>query len=336
MTKGYRVVAILWALLALMPCGGAQSLDEALVAAAKSDGKVVFYTSFLGSPLHLGIIKSFEQTYGIPVELLDVRASEMLERIRTEQAAGRFLGDVIQNGSATLLRQERDSQLRPHGDIPNLKNLLPDLSATDIRVPSYILPYGILINTRLVPPSEEPKSWADLLDPRWKGKILADDLRAIGGGSITFAAFHDRLGVEFLRKLAAQDLVFSRDVGNDERRVARGEFPLRFPELFSSYLLLKGLPVKLVVPLEGAPYVRFDMALLKNAPHPNAARLFIDFYLGEQTQLTYANAALKPVVKGVAEKASPDMQALANVKLLGTSNADTQQEMLNLAAQIFK
>jgi len=235
-----------------------------------------------------------------------------------------------------LLRQEREGQLQPHGDIPNLQNLLSDQSASDKRVPSYILPYGILINTRLVPPSEEPKSWTDLLDPKWKGKMLADDLRAVGGGSITFAAFHDGLGMEFLRKLAEQGLVFSRDVGNDERRVARGEFPLRFPELFSSYLLLKGLPVKLIVPVEGAPYVRFDMALLKSAPHPNAARLFIGFYLGEQTQLTYANAALKPVVKGVAEKASPDMQALANVKLLGTSNADTQQEMLALAMRIFK
>jgi iron(III) transport system substrate-binding protein len=315
----------------------AQDADwNKVIAAAKAEGKVSLYTSFLGAPFHIAITKAFEKKYGVPVEILDVRASELRERIRTEQASGRFLGDVIQNGQATLIRQEQEGVLQPHGGIDNVKNLVPPHTATDVRVPSYVLGYGILINTNSIKPADEPKSWKDLLDPRYKGKIISDDMRALGGGQIFFTATYDAFGKEFHEKLAAQQPVFSRDVGNDERRVARGEFPLRIPQLFSNSTLLKGLPVKLVIPVEGAPYIRFDLAVLKNAPHPNAARLLIEYYLSPEAQLVYANAGLIPVIKGVAEKADPDLRALAGAKLLGTSDPNTQDAMLDLAKQIYK
>jgi iron(III) transport system substrate-binding protein len=328
------VIAI--ALAVALPAS-AQDADWAkVVDAAKKEGKVSLYTSFLGAPFHIAITKAFEKTYGIPIEILDVRASELRERVRTEQSTGRFLGDVIQNGQATLIRQEDEGVLQPHGGIPAAQNLIPPHTATDVRVPSYVLGYGILINTSLIKPADEPKSWKDLLDARYKGKIISDDMRALGGGQIFFTATYDAFGREFHDKLAAQEPVFSRDVGADERRVARGEFPLRIPQLFSNSTLLKGLPVKLVIPAEGAPYIRFDLAVLKNAPHPNAARLLIDFYLGTEAQLIYANAGLIPVVKGVAEKADPDLRPLAGAKLLGTSDPKTQDAMLDLAKQIYK
>ena len=97
--------------------------------------------------------------------------------------------------------------------------------------------------------------------------------------------------------------MLSRDVGNDERRVARGEFPMRIPQLFSNWLALKSLPVKFVAPDEGLPYIRFDFGVLNGAPHPNAARLFINHYLSEQVQTAYAVAGLMPVVDGILDKA---------------------------------
>ncbi|MDB5409531.1 MAG: Iron(III) transport system substrate-binding protein [Rhodospirillales bacterium] len=323
--------------LALALPASAQDADwTKVVEAAKKEGKVSLYTSVLGGPFHIAVTKAFEKKYGIAVELLDVRASELRERVRTEQATGRFLGDVTQNGQATLTRQEQEGVLQPHGGIPNIENLVPPHAATDVRVPSYVLGYGILINTNLVKPADEPKSWMDLLDPRYKGKIISDDMRALGGGQIFFTATYDAFGKEFHDKLATQEPVFSRDVGNDERRVARGEFPLRIPQLFSNSTLLKGLPVKLVIPVEGAPYIRFDLAVLKNAPHPNAARLLIEYYLSPEAQAIYADAGLIPVVKGIAEKANPDIRPLASAKLLGTSDPNTQDAMLDLAKQIYK
>ncbi|WP_312015285.1 ABC transporter substrate-binding protein [Bradyrhizobium liaoningense] len=310
--------------------------DAALVAAAKAEGKLTFYTSFLGAPFHLVAIKSFEKKYGISVEMLDVRASELRERLRTEQAAGRFIGDVIQNGAATMIRSQRDGELQPHGGIANASRLSPRQAATDVVVPSYILAYGMLVNTTQVKPADEPKSWKDLLDPRWKGKIQSDDMRALGGGQVMFSVLQDAFGRDYHEKLAAQQPIFSRDVGNDERRVARGEFPMRIPQLFSNTTVLKGLPVKLIIPQEGVPYIRFDMAVLRNAPHPNAARLFINHYLSDEVQLIYANAGLIPVVDQLEGPVKEEMRALSGAKLLGTTDVDTQDAMLALAKEIYK
>jgi iron(III) transport system substrate-binding protein len=308
--------------------------QDQLLAAARKEGKVTLYTSTLGAPFHVAVMKSFEQRYDIPVELLDVRASELRERVRTEQTSGRFLGDVIQNGSETLVRQEQEGVLQGHGGLGE-HQYLAGLQATDIRVPSYVLGYGILINTSLVKPAEEPKSWQDLLDPRWQGKILSDDMRALGGGHTMFAVTETAFGRSFHEKLATQHPVFSRDIGNDERRVARGEYPLRIPQLFSNFTVMKGLPVKLIIPVEGAPYVRFDLAVLKGAPHPNAARLLIDHYLSAEAQLLYANAGLIPVIDGVGAKANEDVRPMASAKLMGYSKADQQDAMLALAKEIY-
>lgn len=319
----------------------AQSADEwaKVVEAAKKEGKVSLYTSTLGAPFHLKIIEAFKAKYGITIELLDVRASELDERVRTEQASQRYNADVVQHGSSSLRLYQRDGKLQPRGPVPNLKNLRDALKdATDAdRVPSYILPYGILINTDLVKPADEPKSWRDLLDPKWKGKIISDDFRAVGGGFTWFTATDENLKMpDFHQKLSQQGIVFSRDVGNDERRVARGEYPLRIPQLASNYLRMKGLPVKLIFPSEGISYVRFDLGIVKNAPHPNAAKLMIDFYLGEEAQLIYANAGMASVINLDTKKINDDARAMSEAKLLGTTNPDTQEAQLAKAKELYK
>jgi iron(III) transport system substrate-binding protein len=99
---------------------------------------------------------------------------------------------------------------------------------------------------------------------------------------------------------------------------------------------LKGLPVKLIVPAEGCPYVRFDGAIFKGAPHPNAARLLVDFLLGDEVQLIYANLGFVTVVGGLDARIAPEARAFTQVKLLGTTDSKLQEEMLKTAKQIYK
>jgi iron(III) transport system substrate-binding protein len=98
---------------------------------------------------------------------------------------------------------------------------------------------------------------------------------------------------------------------------------------------LKGLPVKFLAPKEGLPYVGYDLALLKNAPHPNAARLLMEFYLGKKMQQRFANLGLLPVTTDALDQVDAAVAGLQKSKLLGTTDAKRMDQMLALAREIY-
>ena len=220
--------------------------------------------------------------------------------------------------------------------VPNAKMLRAPFAATSFDVPSGVQAYGFLINTDLVSEADAPKTWLDLLDPKRQGKILSDDTRPIGGGNGMFAATTRVYGIDYEKKLALQNLVFSRDMRNDALRVARGEYPIYIPQMFAMASDLNGLPVKVIVPSDGAPNVVIASAMLKNAPHPNAARLFINHMLDPATQLAYANGWMVPVVQSAIDNAEPAAKRLVSAKLMAATAWDKQQEMIDLAKTIYK
>lgn len=306
-----------------------------VIDAAKKEGKVAMYSGAVGNTVSPKIATAFEAKYGVRMEVLEARASELRERIRTEQAAGKVLGDVSHNGSTTTQLQLTEGVFVPYGMLPNAGRPVAPFKADGTRVPIYVIAYDILVNTEMVKPAEEPKSWKDLLDPRWKGKILADDMRALGGGAVFFMVTYQTFGRGFHDKLAEQKPHMNRELRGNHRRVARGEYPIYIPFTIGDILDLKGLPVKSIIPTEGAPYVLFQGTIFKGAPHPNAARLLMDFLLSDEVQLMYAAAGFVGVTGGLEARMTPEMRSFAQTKLLGTTDPKLQEEMLKTAKEIY-
>jgi iron(III) transport system substrate-binding protein len=330
------------AALAVPVAARAQDAWAATVEAAKKEKSLVLYTALVGDPTLKAINQAFTAKYGISVETLEGRGSDLRERQRVEQTAGRFLSDVTftSEGQARLIARE-DKSYVPHAATPNLASLKPAFAKyTDdgLFAPTMTIAYGMLANASLLKPEEAPRSWADLADPRWKGKILCDDTRAIGGGYLMFFAQRDApsLGEKFHEALAANEPVFTRDMREAGRRVGRGEFPLYIPFILTDIANLKGLPVKPVIPAEGCPFVLYGNTMSRNPPHPNAARLYIDHWLSEEAQLMWAKTGMGVARAGLEDKVPADMRELANAKLLGTSDPDRQDEALAAAKRIYK
>jgi iron(III) transport system substrate-binding protein len=306
-----------------------------VVAAAKKEGALVIYngTNF---PIVRKIAEKFQAKYGITAQVLDGRASEINERVRTEQTAGRHIGDIAFGGMTSLSVDEGEGYLQPHGPLPNSANVAPPLTDDGTITPACIGNFAILVNSTVVKPGEI-KSWKDLIDPKWKGKILSDDPRAAGAGEGWFEVTYNHFGRGYHEKMAAQQPVFSRVFAESERRVARGEYPIYLPFNISDTVKLKGLPLRPIIPAEGVPYIAFEGATLKGAPHPNAARVFLNYLLETEPQTMLAEQGFRPAAKGMAAHVPADLRPLTvGAKLLDTMTPRMQNKFMAIAKTIYK
>ena len=334
--KGLKLFAAAVGSLLLADSAFAQSSDDwqKVVDAAKAEGNLVFYDAQAGWPEPLAAAKAFEDKYGIKVDILQVRGAEMMERIRVEVTNNKAGGDVVMVGSTGIVPMSQEQVLAPNGGLPHAANLVLTPWAPE-EVPIFSVTYGIAVNTDLVPPDQEPKSWKDLADPKWKGKIVTDEMTVPSAGQSWFAVTLDAFGEDFHKAMATQDLQYDRDTRNRAKRVARGEFAFATPFNLAELVDLEGLPVKGIVPEEGSPYTPIGVAMIKGAPHPNAARLFMDYLLSPEGQIIFARDGLSISTKGLEDQVPEDMRWRVFGKLLGHADMDKQPDRLKLASEIY-
>ena len=323
-------------LFGLVSVAVAQDEDWAKVeAAAKKEGTLVFYNAQAGWVEPVEAAKAFEKKYGIRVDMLEgIRGAAMMERIRVETSNNQNSGDIVMMGVTGVVPIAKQGALQEHGYIPNAKKLVLE-PWTPEEVPVYVVTYGIAVNTDMVSEEDMPKSWNDLTNPKWKGKILSDEMTMPGGGQSWFAATLKSLGEDFHKGLAKNDLNYSRQIVERAKRVARGEFAFAIPFNLAELATLKGLPVKGVIPSEGAPYTPISVALIKGARHPNAAKLFMNYLLSEEGQLIFAKSGLTISTSGLEDKVPEEYKWRVFGKLMGHADIDKQQERMKLAGEIY-
>ncbi|HKZ51510.1 MAG TPA: extracellular solute-binding protein [Dehalococcoidia bacterium] len=267
-----------------------------------------------GSDVRRALSEPFEKQYGIGVEYMALSGSEAAERIKTEREAGQYLWDIYVSGTTTVL------QLKDLGAYDPIESamLLPEVKDlkswregriywTDRdRVGVMMQPHATgapFVNSSLVR-VEEFKTWKDFLDPKWKGKIVVGrDPRSSGPGQALFAFFylHPELGADFIRALGRQELVLIRSDRQAVEWVIQGKYPITFgtgsTELVE--MVKQGLPIKAIDPrqLKEGLHVSAgssNVALMNKAPHPNAAKAYINWLLGKEAQTLYSQATGDP------------------------------------------
>lgn len=288
--------------------------EAELYEAAKKEGTVVWYTSQVQNVLVHPLAAAFEAKYpGIKVSIVGGKNADLLLRILTEAKAGVHLADV--NSPASIGRLSEAGLLAPYA--PDAAKGYPaELRGKDGTWTAMLKStFGVTINTDLVGPKDEPKSLEDYLDPKWKGKMAWVAHYDLGGGpgfiEAVLALMGEEKGMAYLRKLARQDIV---KVPANQRvildQVVAEQYPLALMmfQHHTAASVAKGAPLKW---LGAGPFltVTAPIALLQNAPHPNAGKLFTEFVLSEQGQSIVAGAGYPPArpglkVKGQGEEAA--------------------------------
>jgi iron(III) transport system substrate-binding protein len=303
------MIRLLSLICILLYASGAAAQDkgwEQTLAAAKKEGSVIV----VGSPdpvMRSDIIPKFSARYGIPVEFLAGRSSEIALRLRTERGAGIYSVDLFLSGpdtTATVYYPEKMlDPLKPLLVLPEVtdpgkwkkgKLWFVDPEERYVLRPFNTVASLLFINTDFVKPNEI-RSARDLLNPKWRGKISAEDITTTGAGANLAARFYQQLGPDFVKKL----YIDQKTVGTRERRqftdwLARGTQPICLncreddvrPLEKEGYKLLEIFELSDLAPgINGSPWL---LSVANRPPHPNAAKVFANWMASKEGLELYA------------------------------------------------
>jgi iron(III) transport system substrate-binding protein len=286
----------------------ASTITSALIEAAKKEGKVNYYTS-IDLPLSEMLARTFEAKFpGIAVRVERSGAERVFQRIAQEYASNIHAVDVVNSSDAShFIVWKRDGMLAPCVPEDVAKYYPADRSDPDGLFAGFRAGLNLIgYNTDLVKAQDAPRSFADLLDPRWAGKMV----KAHPGysGSIMTATYQMArdLGWDYFEKLARQRVMQVQSATDPPKKLALGERAVMVDGNEHNMLQIKeaGGPVDVVYPLEGTPLAVGPNGLFKGAPNPNAARLFQCFcFTAECQQLMADFGGLRSFHPQVKEKA---------------------------------
>lgn len=279
--------------------GQSSELDQQVIAGAKTEGEVSFYGS-MSIPVATPMIERFEKKYPfIKVKHYRGGSDRILNKILTEAKTGSTLHDIVQMRAVPL------EVLKSRGLLEKF-----DYSQKDQYSKGYFDPEGfwiatdintvvIIYNRDLVPSDKVPRDWEDLLKPEWKGKITMDHDDYEWYANM-LAHWGRGKGLRYMQRLASQDIALKRSHNIVRQMVSAGEFPLGITYAPSTAeLIQKGAPLDWVHTTRPIVGLTFAIGMAKKAPHPNAAKVFINYVLSKENQEFLATKGRIPVRSSV-------------------------------------
>ncbi|MBI4331725.1 MAG: extracellular solute-binding protein [Chloroflexi bacterium] len=279
---------------------------EKMVEDAKREGSIVLYNS-IGTNEIAALRMGFGNAYGISIESVTGRGAEVREKLFAERKAGLFLADVSLVGTTTTILDMKGAgvlvPLKPLLVLPEVVDpkvwyggspMYGDRESIYALLWSYYPDASTVVNTELVKPGEMTSN-RDLLNTKWKKKIVLNDPTLSGKGQKWFQMVSRSLGIEFMREFAKQEPEISRDQRLQIEWVARGKYSILVgadPSGVAEFLSV-GAPLKQVL----APDALYastanPIAVPSKGPHPNAAKVFLNWFLTKEGQTIASKAFL--------------------------------------------
>lgn len=271
-----------------------------VVEAGRKEGAVTAYNYQWVGDRGIAISRAFRQRYGIDLQIVTGRGAEFLERLKVEKRVGKVMADVFEGSAVHTRNVMEDGLTASLAELPILQdrtgwNIQPqvfDPTANMLmHLPWTMVPY---YNTNLVKPADAPRSWNDLMNPRWKGKIVTTDPNLSNLSYYWLLLLrHKAVSEDFIQRMAQQELGYVKGAPDAGSVVARGEYAITANNSDSTMaeVAQAGAPIKAVEVEKGTLVSGLTVARLKDGPHPNAARVFLNWLLSDEGQRVQAEVS---------------------------------------------
>jgi iron(III) transport system substrate-binding protein len=296
----------------------AQETTPAMLAAATKEGKVTWYTS-VDVKVAEAVAKAFRAEYpGIDIEVERSGSERVLQRINQEYQSGIHNVDVVNSSDAShFLYWKQQKWLTAHTP-PDVRRFPAQYKDAEGYYATWRATLSVMgYNTRLVDAKDAPTSYADLLDPKWKGKLVKSHPGYSGTALTGTYAIVKALGWDYLEKLSKQGVLQLQSTTATPKSIASGERAVMVDgNEYNMFIEIDAKsPLKIIYPKEGTPFVTSPSAIFAEAPHPNAARVLENFlFTAKIQQLTVNEGGTRSMHPDV--KDPPGRTPLSEIKLL--------------------
>jgi iron(III) transport system substrate-binding protein len=334
--RSLLTVTLVLASLNVAQRGSAQQTAPS-VDQGKKEGEVVWYGTLTGGAIVGTLIKNFESKFpGIKVKYLRLGGASFVERIRSEARAGKYLWDVVTSEYIQFFELSKHVALARYASPDSAQISAKHRDPNGAWVSLYGAIATIAWNTRLVKPTEAPKDWNDLLEPRWKGKKIGMPAEAFQwyGGMVTYLG--DKAGRDFMKALAAQDPQTQQGYTNTSNLLVAGEFPVAVTRAHRiEDARAKGAPVDWSADANPIVISIHPVGISEKAMHPAAARLFYNFLTSVEGQSLFteegflsSHAGGKPrfprmTLDSIKHPAPPDQKVSERIQTWITEHQQT-------------
>jgi iron(III) transport system substrate-binding protein len=320
----------------------AESITPQLIEAAKKEAKVVLYSS-MDLPVGEKLGKAFEAQYpGIQMQIERSGSERLFQRIGQEFASGIRAVDVVNSADAShFIPWKKDGWLSPFVSEDVAKHFPPEYRDPDgMFATTRMWLSSIAYNTSLVKPDDAPKSFSDLLDPKWAGKMVKGHPAYSGTIMTTTFQLVRELGWDYFEKLSKQRVMQVQSSTDPPKKLALGERAVMADGNEYNVVLLKeaGQPVQPVYPTEGTPTISGPTGIFTAAPHPSAARLFQAWLHTRETQQLFTDFTAQYSVHAQVQS-KPGRRKISDIKLMKEDAAGVEkmtEEIKTRYARLFR